>query len=180
MVSFIVSKQAGDCHPARQCLLQLATVNFINDCSVSSHLQKWRCVQRLQIKNEKNTHTWGSELVSHLRLGLLFICYSLLLKELTCFPASILQYCPLGLKVDGHANMVWLKQDVLNLFMPSVSGLWYWTALISVMVHYIFGVFHSRENWHIPYMKTILIAALALKLRGHLFPVKAKEICNHC
>lgn len=101
--------------------------------------------------------------------------YTVLLKEFTSFPASILKYCPLGPEVDCCANWAWLKQDVHNLFVPSVSGLWYWTALIAVMVHYISDVFHPGENRHVPYMKTILIGPLALKLGGHLLEEKARE-----
>lgn len=113
----------------------------------------------------------------NLRLWLrTFLCCS---KNLHAFlpPFSII--VPLDPKVDSLANWVWLKQDALNLFVPSVSGLRYWTALIAVMVHYISEVFHSRENWHVPYMRTILIATPALKLGGHLFPVKAKESRRH-
>lgn len=102
-----------------------------------------------------------------------FLCCS---NNLHAFLPPFYIIVPLDLKVDGRANWVWLKQDVLNLFMPSVSGLRYWTALIAVMVHYISEAFHSRENWHVPYMKTILIATQALKLGGHLFSSESQRV----
>ena len=170
--------QAGD--PARLCWLQLASLSFIIDCPAWSSRSSFfvkvcsKAVNQKWFKSFFFPPLWPC--FFHLSLWLrTFLCCS---KNLHAFlpPFSII--VPLDPKVDGRANWVWLKQDVLNLFVPSVSGLRYWTALIAVMVYYISEVFHSRENWHVPYMK--IHPTPALKLGGHLFLVKAKESSRHC
>lgn len=83
-----------------------------------------------------------------------FKCDTVLPKEFTRFPASVLQWRPLGPKLDCFVNWAWLKQDIPNLFMPSVSAFVILSRLDGCNGAVRYKLW-SRENWLVTQLKTL-------------------------
>lgn len=138
-----------------------------------------RCVYRLQVKRDESHSPTSAVRFRVSALSTPFFgpdSKPLTTSVIHCCSTSVQallpplsSLVPLDLKVDGRANWVWLKQDVLNLFSPSVSGLQRWMALIAAMVRYIFEVF-SLLRWELAcaiyvYIKAILIPLAGFEIR---------------